>query len=76
MIRYINYSHNGTKVWVNEKLQGKHIKACLCYQCSFLNTNDKEKNCPIAQSTYENCIKYNITTPIWECPNFKLKGTN
>jgi hypothetical protein len=28
------------------------------------------ENCPIAQATYENCVRFNTVTPVFECPEF------
>jgi len=68
---YIRYIHHGTWVWVREDLKGKHREHCLCHSCKYFQLNT-HWNCPIAQANYENCVKYSIVTPVWECPNFHL----
>jgi hypothetical protein len=67
MIEY--YEHHGKKVAVQQKLKGKHRDHCLCFMCSKLRPNTPE-NCPIAQATYENCVRFGTTTPMYECPEF------
>jgi hypothetical protein len=63
------YEHHGKSVAVFTARKGMHRKHCLCFLCKkfFPNT---EKNCPIAQATYENCVQFSITTPVYECPDF------
>jgi hypothetical protein len=29
------------------------------------------ENCEIAQVVYENCVRFGIISPVWECPEFK-----
>lgn len=73
---YETYSHHGKEVNVKKNLKGKHREYCLCYVCNKFNPEDREKNCPIANEVYDNCVKFNIVTPVWECPDFiELSGT-
>ena len=66
------YAHHGIMVQVRRDLKGKHRRYSLCYQCKHFKP-DTLNNCHIAQSVFENCEKWHITTPVWECPSFKLK---
>ena len=66
----IKYIHHGKEVWVRKDLKGTHREHCLCFQCEKLNIGDREKNCPIANELYKNCVKFNVTTPVFECPEF------
>ncbi|MFC1453646.1 hypothetical protein ACFLQL_00515 [Verrucomicrobiota bacterium] len=71
-ILFEQYDHHGNKVWVRPELKGKHRIHCLCHApCKKLDMVDREKNCPIAQALYENCVKHKVVTPVWECPNFE-----
>ena len=63
------YCHHGFVVTVRSDLRGRHRDFCLCHQCPKFAPGTPE-NCPIAQATYENCVKHGITTPVWECPEF------
>ncbi|HDL07141.1 MAG TPA: hypothetical protein ENG35_00170 [Desulfobacteraceae bacterium] len=69
----ISYEHHGRKVYVNSKNKGKHREHCLCYKCKKFNPKDRENNCTIANEVYANCVKYNIITPVYECPEFVSK---
>jgi hypothetical protein len=71
----VQYTHHGVIVWVDFDLIGKHKKFCLCYNCSslVLEQDTTKQNCPIAQELFEINKKYNIVTPVWECPEFKVK---
>lgn len=64
------YSHHGTDVHVRSDLRGRHRSFCLCFMCSKLRPGQAD-NCPIAQAVFENCVKYDIVTPMWECPKFE-----
>lgn len=66
-----SYAHHGAMVRVHADLKGKHRQHSLCYQCQLFKP-DTLNNCHIAQAVFENCKKYNLTTPVWECPEFKL----
>ncbi len=67
--KYVQYEHHGTTVWVDASLKGKHREHCLCFACEKFRPGTPE-NCPIAQATFENCVKFNTTTPVFECPEF------
>ena len=70
-MKVIHYEHHGANVAVYEKLKGKHREHCLCHHpCAKFKPNTPE-NCPIAQAAYENCDKFNIVTPMWECAEFE-----
>ena len=71
MGKIIEYIHHGHKVKVREDLKGKHREYCLCFKCKKLNIQDRTKNCPIANALYANCVKFNVTTPVWECGEFE-----
>ena len=78
------YEHHGNRVAVMSDLKGKHREHCLCFEClKFYPDNEKwkggsnlpgaekkEKNCPIAQATFDNCEKHGLVTPVYECPKF------
>ena len=66
---YEQYEHHKKIVWVRKDLKGKHRNFCLCFSCKKFHPNTK-KNCPIAQAVFDNCVKFNITTPMWEYPEF------
>jgi hypothetical protein len=68
---YERYDHHGKLVWVRKDLKGKHREHCLCFSCSKLNIEDREKNCPIANALFALCVQFNLTTPVFECPEFK-----
>ena len=72
-MEYEQYNHHGELVWVRQDLKGHHREYCLCHECTKLNTDDPQKNCPVAQMLFELDKKADITTPVWECPNFKRK---
>ena len=67
---YTKYKHHGNTVWVRENLKGKHWDYCLCAKCMWLNTEDRKKNCHIAEAVYALCLAGKLVTPVWECPNF------
>lgn len=65
------YQHHGESlVWVRSDLKGRHRKHCLCFDCKRFHPGSTG-NCTIAQATYENCLRHNIVTPVWECPRFR-----
>ncbi len=66
---YTTYKHHGADVRVRVDLKDTHRDYCLCFECEEFAPGDK-KNCPIAQDTYNNCVRHNLTTPVWECPKF------
>ena len=72
---YKQYVHHGKTVWVRDDLQGTHRQHCLCFACTKLNINDRKENCKIANELYKLCVKHNLTTPVFECPEFESKVT-
>jgi len=68
------YKHHNKNVAVLDELKGMHGEFCLCYKCAKLNINDREKNCPIASELYQLCVKHNLVTPVFECPEFEENG--
>ena len=65
------YAHHGAMVQVRRDLKGKHREHTLCYHCEHFKP-DTLNNCHIAQAIFDNCAKFHITTPVWDCPSFKL----
>lgn len=64
------YNHHGVMVAVSPDLKGKHQQHCLCFDaCAYFKPGQPE-NCNIAQAVYGNCVKFNIATPMWECPRY------
>jgi len=74
VLQVVEYEHHGRMVKVREDLKGKHRDNCLCMICEKLVPGDKEKNCPIAQAVFENCVKYGLCTPMYECPECVVKS--
>lgn len=66
---YLEYEHHGRQVKVRADLKDRHREHCLCYVCVKFKPK-LSTNCPIAQATYEHCVRFGITTPVWECPEF------
>jgi hypothetical protein len=65
------YEHHGQEVFVIQEQKGKHRQNCLCFLgCAKFKPRTAE-NCEIAQAVYENCVRFNIVTPMWECPAFE-----
>ena len=70
MGKIIQYEHHGGIVSVDEDQKGKHWEHCLCSRCSNF-CKDELWNCKIAKTNFEMCKKYNIVTPVFECPKFE-----
>lgn len=68
------YEHHGRKVTVRSVLRGQHRDHCLCYDCGKFNEADRAANCPIANAVHDNCVKYGIVSPVWECPEYVKKA--
>ena len=70
--RIEEYEHHGRLVKVQRHLKGKHREHSLCggEGCIKFKPNSP-KNCRIAQAVFENCKRFGIVTPMWECPEFK-----
>jgi hypothetical protein len=66
------YIHHGVEVSVISELKGKHRQMCLCYACRFFKPGQPD-NCDIAEANYAVCVKYNVVTPVWECPKYEPK---
>lgn len=68
------YKHHGEKsVAVFSEVKGKHREHCLCYECEKMKKGGAEGQCEIAQAVYDNCVKYDLVSPVYECPEFKEK---
>lgn len=70
----ITYNHHGKDVKVRKDLKGTHREHCLCFSCKKLNIENRENNCFIANALYENCCKFNVVTPVFECPDYKINN--
>lgn len=68
MSEIIKYEHHGTLVFADTKNVTTHRENCLCWKCDKLYIKPK---CKIAEELYKFCKKYKMTTPVYECPNFK-----
>jgi hypothetical protein len=75
MMEYTYYQHHKgqEKVWVQEDLLGIHKMHCLCYSCKKFNPENRDWNCKIANLVFAVNRVMNITTPVWECPEFEEK---
>lgn len=69
-MKIIKYNHHGVDVSVIEHLKGKHSENCLCYSNCLHFKPGSPQNCEIAQSNFELCLKYNVVTPVFECPKY------
>lgn len=69
--KIIQYEHHGIEVAVRENLKGKHREHCLCFSCSKFNKDNPKTKCKIADSLYHFDMIHGLTTPVWECPEFK-----
>ena len=66
----IDYKHHGVKVCVMSHLKGRHREHCLCFaECKHFKPNAPD-NCEIAQMNYDNCVKFGVTLPVWECSKY------
>lgn len=72
----IKYVHHGKEVSVRGDLKGKHWDHCLCATCEKLNTEDPDVNCPVACELFQLCVRHDLVSPVWECPNYKAKNGN
>lgn len=73
--KIIEYEHHGAVVKVREDLKGKHKDYCLCHRCKLFNPGSP-MNCPRAINLFALCVKQDMVTPVWECPNFEPKDNN
>lgn len=69
---YELYTHHDKTVWADVTLKGKHREHCLCFNCTEFNPNDRESNCKIANLLYTVCVNFNLVTPVYECPHFRV----
>ncbi len=70
LVAVIQYEHHGRKVWVDEEAKGQHRKFCLCFRnCAHFKPNSPD-NCPIAQQLFEFDVRFGMTTPVYECPEW------
>ncbi len=65
------YEHHGTVVSVRSDLKGKHREHCLCYQNCIHFKPGTQDNCDIAKELYNNCVLFDVVTPVFECPKFE-----
>lgn len=72
----MQYVHHGNDVWVDIDLRGKHRDHCLCFKCELFNPGLPETNCPVANLLYAVCIAEGITAPVYECPDFRILGSD
>jgi hypothetical protein len=70
-VTFEQYEHHGHVVSVQSNLKGKHRDHCLCFQGCLHFSPGAENNCEIAAAVYQNCVRFNIVTPVWECPRFQ-----
>ena len=69
MFKFEQYNHHGCDVWVRTDLKGSHRRHCLCHSCTKFHPSAVD-NCVMAQELYGVCVKHNLTTPVFECPQF------
>jgi hypothetical protein len=56
---------------VQDFLKGKHREHCLCFQnCRYCEPGESS-NCPRARELFEFCVKWDMFTPVYECPEYK-----
>ena len=67
--QFVQYDHHGARVWVRDALKNQHRSHCLCYSCAKFKPGQPD-NCPLAQGLYDLCVKNDMVTPVWECPQF------
>lgn len=68
---FVQYVHNGKKVWVRKDLKGTHRDVCLCYDCTCFHPGIPEDNCPVANLIFATCVAAGVVTPVYECPLFE-----
>jgi hypothetical protein len=64
------YVHHGRVVSVRSDLKGHHREFCLCYNDCVRFNPGTPYNCEIARALYEFNMKYDLVTPVWECPEY------
>lgn len=68
------YEHHGTEVSVISEFKGRHRDLCLCWQdCKKFHPSSPVEgaNCPIAKAVFENCVIYDLVTPVLECARYE-----
>lgn len=65
------YEHHGKEVSVVSAVKGMHREHCLCFACKNFIPEDREVNCNIANAVFENCVKFHLVTPVYECPEYE-----
>lgn len=68
--KYEQYEHHGNMVWARSDLKGTHREHCLCYQCGKFSLV-RERNCVKANALFAFSVLTGMTTPVFECPDFK-----
>ena len=66
----VSYIHHGTDVKVDAALKGKHREHCLCHQGCLNFKPGQPDHCQIAAALYDNCKRFHVVTPVWECPEY------
>jgi hypothetical protein len=66
------YTHHGAEVFVDSELKGQHRAHCLCYRCANFHPG-KTENCAIAQKLYQICVDFDLVTPVYECPAYRVR---
>lgn len=72
--KFVQVVHHGRKVFAMAELQGKHREHCLCYACDKMRPGQPD-HCRIAAHLYSFCVLIGMTTPVYECPEFKPRRT-
>lgn len=73
---YQKYEHHGVDVWVREDLRGTHREHCMCHDgCSKFKPGTSE-NCKRAALLYAFCVAMDMTTPVFECPDYDGATSN
>lgn len=67
------FEHHGKMVWARSDLKGRFYQYCLCFECGKFNPKltNVDGNCPIATALYRLCVKHDLVTPVFECPEFE-----
>jgi hypothetical protein len=71
MVQIEEYEHHGVEVCVQSHLKGRHREHCLCFQGCTNFKPGQDDNCRKAKRLYELCVDEDMTTPVWECPNYE-----
>jgi hypothetical protein len=71
---YTVYEHHGVMMHTRHAMKGLHRDNCLCYECERFAPNTLN-NCMKSQAIYENCVAFDVVTPVWECADFRENGS-